>query len=226
MIVKNDLRKYTSAEYLECLIKGFGQVDRKDQSVAIVGAGMAGLVAAWLPKDAGFTVTVYEASLRVGGRVKTLRDGFTSGLYAEAGAMRIPNTHTLTYMNGGRSFTDLPIRWVHYPAPNQCVKTSGRGVLLASYTWGEDSLRWGSLKPDDRIRFALRYVASLHRIEEGILLDLLVGGMSHSWAEDEYTFGAFALFDPHQETDMFNYLAAARANPFCRRACIDEARMD
>jgi monoamine oxidase len=32
---------------------------------------------------------------------------------------------------------------------------------------------------------------------------LLVGGMSHSWAEDEYTFGAFALFEPYQEQELF-----------------------
>ncbi|MGH7182702.1 MAG: FAD-dependent oxidoreductase [Nitrospiraceae bacterium] len=32
---------------------------------------------------------------------------------------------------------------------------------------------------------------------------LLVGGMSHSWAEDEYTFGAFALYEPYQEKELF-----------------------
>ena len=38
---------------------------------------------------AGFQVQVYEASERVDGRVRTLREGFSNGLYAEAGAMRI-----------------------------------------------------------------------------------------------------------------------------------------
>jgi monoamine oxidase len=37
-----------------------------------------------------------EAQQRVGGRVYTLRDPFTYGLYAEVGAMRIPRAHTLT----------------------------------------------------------------------------------------------------------------------------------
>ncbi len=36
-----------------------------------------------------------EAQHRVGGRVKTIRD-FAPGLYAEAGAMRIPRVHDLT----------------------------------------------------------------------------------------------------------------------------------
>jgi monoamine oxidase len=29
--------------------------------------------------------------------------------------------------------------------------------------------------------------------------------MSHSWAEDGYAFGAFAIFDPHQETEIFEH---------------------
>ena len=58
---------------------------------------MAGLVAAMELKRAGHTVTILEASRRVGGRVWTLREPyFTHGLYAEGGAMRIPAVHKLT----------------------------------------------------------------------------------------------------------------------------------
>ena len=75
---------------------GLGRYFGKRDKVAIVGAGMSGLVAAWLLLRAGFDVTLIEASKRVGGRIKTLREGFSSGLYAEAGAMRIPESHQLT----------------------------------------------------------------------------------------------------------------------------------
>ena len=43
----------------------------------------------------GHEPLVLEAQHRVGGRVYTLRD-FAPGLYAEAGAMRIPRVHDLT----------------------------------------------------------------------------------------------------------------------------------
>ena len=41
--------------------------------VAVIGAGMAGLAAAKTLRDAGYTVTVFEARDRIGGRVATVR---------------------------------------------------------------------------------------------------------------------------------------------------------
>ena len=65
--------------------------------VLVIGGGMAGLVAAYELKRAGHAVTLLEASRRIGGRVWTLREPFTHGLYAEGGAMRIPDAHRLTW---------------------------------------------------------------------------------------------------------------------------------
>ena len=64
--------------------------------VIVVGAGMAGLIAAYELLRAGHDPIILEAQERVGGRVYTMRDPFAPGLYAEAGAMRIPRAHTLT----------------------------------------------------------------------------------------------------------------------------------
>jgi monoamine oxidase len=55
--------------------------------VIVLGAGLAGLTAAWELVQAGHEVVVVEARNRSGGRVLTLREGFTSGLTAEAGGM-------------------------------------------------------------------------------------------------------------------------------------------
>ena len=64
--------------------------------VIVVGAGMAGLVAANALLDAGHHVSIVEARSRVGGRVYSIREPFTDGLYGEAGAVRIPASHDLT----------------------------------------------------------------------------------------------------------------------------------
>ncbi|MGA8941229.1 MAG: flavin monoamine oxidase family protein [Thermoactinomyces sp.] len=66
------------------------------KKIIIAGAGIAGLVAAFLLKQAGHHVVILEASNRVGGRMYTVRSPFTRGQYFDAGAMRIPDTHLLT----------------------------------------------------------------------------------------------------------------------------------
>ena len=70
------------------------QPDRPLQ-VVIVGAGLAGLCAAYELERRGQSVVLLEAEpSHIGGRVRTLR--FENGLYGEAGAMRVPLRHELT----------------------------------------------------------------------------------------------------------------------------------
>jgi monoamine oxidase len=67
----------------------------KPVHVIVVGAGLAGLCAAYELERRGHSVTILEADTRhVGGRVRTLR--FDNGFYGEAGAMRIPQRHETT----------------------------------------------------------------------------------------------------------------------------------
>lgn len=88
----------------------------KGASVLVLGAGIAGLVAALELERAGFSVTVVEARDRVGGRNWTIRGGdrvetldrppqtagFSEGLYFNAGPARIPSHHQglLSYAKG------------------------------------------------------------------------------------------------------------------------------
>lgn len=62
-------------------------------SVTIIGAGLAGLAAALELNRAGWQTTVLEARQRVGGRVVTVRDGFSGGQYAEGGGEFIEDFH-------------------------------------------------------------------------------------------------------------------------------------
>ena len=70
------------------------------KKVIVVGAGLAGLSAAYNLTQAGHDVTVLEAQTRAGGRVLTLREPFSEGLYAEAGAMRFTDAyaHLIAYV--------------------------------------------------------------------------------------------------------------------------------
>lgn len=75
--------------------------------VVVLGAGIAGLVAAYELRRAGYAVSVIEARDRVGGRVWTIRGSeelaqidrplqranFSDGQYFNAGAARIPSSH-------------------------------------------------------------------------------------------------------------------------------------
>jgi monoamine oxidase len=104
-------------------------------------------------------------------------------------------------IDGGSSVTDLAVRNVYYPEHG---RETGRGVLLASYTWAEDAQRWASLAPGDRISEAVEDVAAIHpRIVEEYET-----GTSVMWHEDEFACGAFALFLPGQKTLLQRAIAA------------------
>ncbi|MCX4750846.1 FAD-dependent oxidoreductase [Kitasatospora sp. NBC_01287] len=83
-------------QYLRILIDGQLPARAARKKVLVVGAGVAGLTAATLLKQAGHEVVIIEANAsRTGGRVKTFRGFKDPALYAEAGAMRLPDFHPL-----------------------------------------------------------------------------------------------------------------------------------
>jgi monoamine oxidase len=80
---------------------------RRDQKILVLGAGMAGLTAAYELRNAGYQVKVLDYNSRAGGRSWTLRGGdeytelggekqvcgFDKGLYINPGPWRIPHHH-------------------------------------------------------------------------------------------------------------------------------------
>lgn len=109
------------------------QVAAAPKRVAIIGAGLAGLAAAYELAQAGHQVTVLEARARPGGRVFTLREPFADGLHAEAGAARIHSSHELTL--GYIRHFNLPLV-PFYPSAGQAV-TLERGQRR--------QVKWGKL---------------------------------------------------------------------------------
>ena len=67
---------------------------RASTSVLIVGAGIAGLSAAYRLQQAGMRVRIIEAQNRVGGRMFSLRDKFADGQVCELGGELIDTGHT------------------------------------------------------------------------------------------------------------------------------------
>ncbi|MEM9386559.1 MAG: FAD-dependent oxidoreductase [Pseudomonadota bacterium] len=65
----------------------------RDQEVAIVGGGLAGLIAAYRLQQAGVLANVYEGSSRIGGRVFTDRDTFGPLQLSERGGEAIDSIH-------------------------------------------------------------------------------------------------------------------------------------
>ena len=101
---------------------------------------------------------------------------------------------------GGSTITDLPIRQIQYPDHNRETK---QGVLMGSYTYGEEANRWTSRSPEDRVTQTLKYVAMIHpqvtkESEKGVF---------KVWSEDKFSGGAFAVFEPGEEARLSAHIA-------------------
>lgn len=66
---------------------------RKEIHVAVLGAGLSGLVAAYYLKKAGIRVSVYEASDMAGGRIRTANGLLADGITTELGGEFIDTGH-------------------------------------------------------------------------------------------------------------------------------------
>jgi len=92
------------------------------RKIIIIGAGMAGLSAGYELTQAGHDVTILEARTYCGGRVHTIREPFSDGQYAEAGAARIPDNHDLT-LKYVKLF-DVPLEPM-YPSKLSALRVNG-----------------------------------------------------------------------------------------------------
>ncbi len=100
-------------------------------------------------------------------------------------------------IEGGQTTSDLPIRFSYYPSHD--IEKTETGIIIASYTWEDDSIPWDSLSEENRIQQALKNLATIHGPQ---VYDEFISGISYSWAQNPYAGGAFSLFKPEQETEL------------------------
>lgn len=102
---------------------------------------------------------------------------------------------------GGKSITDLPIRFSYYPSTG--IGGAGHAVILASYTWADEALMWDSLSEGERIQYTL---LNLCEIYGDIVWSEFVSGASFSWSQNPFSAGAFTAFEPGQELELNPYI--------------------
>jgi monoamine oxidase len=111
---------------------------------------------------------------------------------------------------GGGSVTDNPNRNMYFPSHK--VEGSDGGVILASYTWADDAIRWDSIPDSDRYAYALRGLTDLYG--EGIMQFFTGKGQTQSWMRDYYAMGEAAVFAPGQITELHPYIPGPEGNIF------------
>ncbi|CAF1511665.1 unnamed protein product, partial [Didymodactylos carnosus] len=78
------------------------------------------------------------------------------------------------------------------------------GMIIASYTWSQDSTLWGSLGDNISVNLALENIDALHSTLD--IKPYHSGHVIKHWCQDNYSHGAFTLFTPFQEHDIMNDL--------------------
>ena len=131
---------YTAPDTLGVLRDGIDAGPAQD--VVIVGAGVAGLVAANLLQDAGWNVKVLEAQQRPGGRIYT--HTYPDGRYAEIGGMRYAPGHVLAQ----HLFDKYGMTTEHFPLSYKEGYINGRRGMLADTSLADFGFRIDKSVPE------------------------------------------------------------------------------
>ncbi len=149
----------------------------KKMRIAVVGAGIAGLNATYLLANAGLSVTLYEGSDHIGGRIQTNYGDVAPGVYSELGGEFIDSGHA-----------DMLA----------LASTFGFG-LIDTEAASEDGLQV-AYYADGRIRSEAEVIAAFQHL--AAIVDNDSGQLS-----DEITFDSHSRFDARLDnTTLKDYL--------------------
>ncbi|WP_260871842.1 flavin monoamine oxidase family protein [Bacillus sp. X1(2014)] len=103
---------------------------------------------------------------------------------------------------GGKSITDLPIRFSYYPSYG--IGTKGPAVVIASYTWADEALTLESLSEREMIQIALMNLAEIFGYQ---VYSEFVTGAAFSWSKNPYSCGGFTSFEPGQDLELYPHIS-------------------
>ncbi|UOQ42811.1 flavin monoamine oxidase family protein [Halobacillus salinarum] len=104
-------------------------------------------------------------------------------------------------MNYGNIISDQPIRFT-YPSSHQNPFNSS-GVLLASYSWGQNALLWNSVSPSQMTEMVLKDLANVYGT---VVYKEFRQSISFNWSRNPFSAGCFTLFIPGQGENFSEYI--------------------
>jgi monoamine oxidase len=130
-----------------------------NRQVLVLGAGLAGLAAAYELQKAGYAVTVLEARSRPGGRVLTYRDPFADGLYAEMGAEYVDATDEFDH----RYCKELGLK-VMTAKLYDAIYVRGQKLRMASFKQNKEKLPYAGTEGGQLFGQEARYLQRLLKL--------------------------------------------------------------
>jgi monoamine oxidase len=106
------------------------------------------------------------------------------------------------HIYGGISYTDLPIRMISYPST--AYGSPGKGVLLGAYAFGPYAYEFTALPPEERIKRALDWGATLHPQYR----DEFDGGVSVGWHRVPGAMGCNGAWTDAMRDEHYDNLCA------------------
>lgn len=105
-------------------------------------------------------------------------------------------------IHGGKSVTDRPSRFIYYPS-HSFPENPTVGVLVASYTWSDDSAIFSGTSDEDIKEVVL---SDLEQIHGRRLRALCTGVLVKKWELDPYSLGGVTAFTPYQPLEYYEEL--------------------
>ncbi|MGX1264445.1 monoamine oxidase [Rossellomorea marisflavi] len=104
-------------------------------------------------------------------------------------------------MKIGNIISDLPSRFTYVPSNG--IGSGRPGVLLASYSWGQNALLLNSMSKEDILANVMK---DLEKFYGPRVYTEISSYAVYNWSVNPFSAGCFTLFTPGQETDFADYI--------------------